>query len=212
VNESLLRAALPDNSYKSYNRVMKLIGISGTNGSGKDSVAELLQREHEYLFVSGSDMLREEAKKRNLPVERTVLGSISAEWRRESGLGVLIDKAIDVYNAKGGDNKYNGLVVASLRNPGEADRTHELGGQVVWIDADPKIRYERIFSRQRTTEDSKTYEQFLAEEQAEMKHSGDSATLSMQGVADKADIVLKNEGSSLEELSTIVENELLSKL
>lgn len=191
---------------------MKLIGISGTNGSGKDSVAELLQREHEYLFVSGSDMLREEAKKRNLPVERTVLGSISAEWRRESGLGVLIDKAIDVYNAKGGDNKYNGLVVASLRNPGEADRTHELGGQVVWIDADPKIRYERIFSRQRTTEDSKTYEQFLAEEQAEMKHSGDSATLSMQGVADKADIVLKNEGSSLEELSTIVENELLSKL
>jgi cytidylate kinase len=194
------------------NKNMKLIGISGTNGSGKDSVAELLQREYNYLFISVTDMLREEAKKRNLPLERKVLGSISAEWRRKSGLGVLIDKAVDVYNAKGGDDKYIGLVVASLRNPGEADRIHELGGRVVWIDADPKIRYERIFSRQRTTEDNKTYVQFLAEEQAEMKHSGDNATLSMQDVADKADIVLKNEGSSLEELSIIVENELLSKL
>ena len=191
---------------------MKLIGISGTNGSGKDSVAELLQRDYGYLFISGSDMLREEAKKRNLPLERKVLGSISAEWRRESGLGVLIDKAVEVYHEKGGDGKYNGLVIASLRNPGEADRTHKMGGRVVWIDAEPRIRYERIFSRQRTTEDNKTFEQFAEEEKAEMKHSGDSATLSMQDVLGKADILIKNEGSNLEELSKIVKNELLSYL
>lgn len=191
---------------------MKLIGISGTNGSGKDSVGEFLARDYNFLFVSVTDLLRAEAKKRNMPIERETLRTISAEWRRENGLGVLIDKAIELYKQKGGDGVYSGLAVASLRNPGEADRTHELGGKVVWIDADPKIRYKRIYTRQRTTEDNKSYDQFLAEELAEMKHSGDNATLSMQDVADRADIILKNEGSNLNELSIIIENELLSKL
>lgn len=126
----------------------KIIGVSGTNGSGKDTVGQMLAERHNFLFVSMTDMLRDEALKRNLPIERDVLSTISAEWRRESGLGVLIDKSVEYFNAEPG--KYNGLVLASLRNPGEADRAHELGGQVVWVDADPKIRYDRIYARQRT--------------------------------------------------------------
>lgn len=171
---------------------MKLFGLSGTNGSGKDTVGQMLAERHNYLFVSGSDILRVEASRRGLPVEREVLRTISAEWRRESGLGVLIDKAVAVFDAEPG--KYSGLVVASLRNPGEVVRVHELGGQVIWVDADPKTRYERIFSRQRTDEDKKTFEQFCEEEAAEMAHSGDEATLNMSGVKDISDIFLTNEG------------------
>ena len=61
----------------------KIIGLSGTNGSGKDTVGEMLAAQHGYLFVSVSDLLREEARRRNLPVTREVLRTISAEWRRE---------------------------------------------------------------------------------------------------------------------------------
>ena len=183
---------------------MKLIGLSGTNGAGKDSVAELLCDKYRFMFVSMSDLLRIEAEKRGIAVERNNLRMISAEWRRESGLGVLIDKSIELYEESGGDDKYVGLVVSSIRNPGEVDHIHELGGKVIWIDADPQIRYDRIFSRQRTAEDNKTFEQFVNEEQAEMQHSGDVATLSMGDVKLGVDTTLINNGSTHEELELAV--------
>ncbi len=177
---------------------MKLIAIAGTNGSGKDTVGHLLAEKHGFLFISVTDMLRDECRSRGLPVERENLRTISAEWRREGGLGVLIDKAVEVFNRVGGE--YSGLVVASLRNPGEVVRTHELGGKTVWIDADPHVRYDRIQSanRGRGSEDEKTFEQFLADEQAEMQQSGDAATLNMSGVKALCDLTIMNEASAEE--------------
>lgn len=188
---------------------MIFIGLSGTNGAGKDSVGEMLAERHNFFFISGSDMLREEARKRGLPVERKVLSMISTEWRREGGLGVIIDKVLEIYKSQ--TKKYDGLVTVSLRNPGEADRLHELGGKVIWVDADPKIRYDRIFSRQRTAEDNKTFEQFLAEEKSEMEHSGDEATLNMNGVKAKSDIFLINDGNDIEAFKDEAEKALFNK-
>lgn len=172
---------------------MKLIGLAGTNGSGKDTVGHILAQKYGWLFVSVSDLLRDECRKRGLAVERENLRNISAEWRREGGLGVLIDKAIEVFESA--DGQYKGLVVASLRNPGECERVTELGGVNVWVDADPRVRYERIQTaeRGRGEEDQKTYEQFLAEQEAEMQPSGDAATLNMSGVKALADTTIINE-------------------
>lgn len=184
---------------------LEIIGIGGTNGSGKDSLGEILAKHHGYMFISGADFLREEAKKRGLPIEREVLRTISAQWRRKYGLGVLVDKAVEIF--KQSDKKYKGLVVSPMRNPGEAQHIKDLGGVLIWIDADPKIRYGRITRRQRSTEDQKTFSEFLAEEQAEMQHSGDEATLNMAGVKIKADIFLENNGS-LEEFKVAAEKAL----
>lgn len=178
---------------------MKLVGLSGTNGAGKDSVAEVLRDSHNYLFVSVSDLLREEAKVRGLDTERIHLRTISAEWRRDHGLGVLVKKAIELYEQKGGDKTYHGLVVSSIRNPGEVDIIHEEGGKLLWVDADPKVRYERIYSRGRD-DDEKTFEQFSKEEQAEMQYSGDKATLSIGEVKKQADETLINNSSNLGDL------------
>jgi dephospho-CoA kinase len=170
----------------------------------------MLAERYGYLFVSLTDMLRKEAKARNLSPDREVLRTISAEWRRESGLGVLIDKALEHLEELNAD--YRGLVMASLRNPGEADRVHELGGQVIWVDADPKVRYDRIqankATRGRIEEDEKTFEQFMAEEQAEMTTTGDSATLNMSGVRDKADLTIHNDGSGIEDFKDEAEQAL----
>ena len=191
---------------------MKIIGLSGTNGSGKDSVGQLLAEKHNYMFISVSDLLRDEAARRGEPVEREVLRTISAEWRRESGLCVLVDKAIKHYELQGGDAEFAGLALASLRNPGEAGRVHELNGVMVWVDADPKFRFDRIYSRQRTAEDNKTFEQFQEEEQAEMVHIGDSATLNMRDVKKASDILLMNEGTTMEELQALIDRKLGPKL
>lgn len=181
---------------------MKIIGIAGTNGSGKDTIGHLLAERHNFLFISMTDMLRDELKRRGLPPAREHMRELSAEWRRESGLGVLIDKAVAVFEPV--KDKYTGLAVASLRNPGEADRLHELNGQLVWVDADPKVRYQRIQKNLdargelRAVDDRKSFEEFLAEEAAEMRHSGDAATLSVGDVKAKADIILSNDTDDIE--------------
>jgi cytidylate kinase len=185
---------------------LQIIGLAGTNGSGKDTVGELLAERHNYLFISVTELLRTEASRRNLPVERENLRMISAEWRRELGLGVLVDKAVAEYEIV--KDQYAGLVMASIRNPGEADRVHQFGGTMIWIDADPRTRYDRIQSnaatRGRAEEDNKTFEQFLAEEETEMHvpEGGDSAMLDSASVRDRCDTFVTNDSTSLDTLES----------
>jgi dephospho-CoA kinase len=190
---------------------MKIIGLAGTNGSGKDTVGRILVEQHGYLFVSVTDLLRAEAVRRGLEPNRENLRTISAEWRRESGkLGVLVDKAVEEFKQAGTEHK--GLVMASMRNPGEADRIHELGGMMVWVDANPHVRYERIqanaATRGRAAEDVKTFEQFQAEEVAEMNQSGDAATLDMSAVKSRCDVFIQNDNNNLEAFHTLVKQTL----
>lgn len=191
---------------------LQIIGLAGTNGSGKDTVGQMLADKRGYLFISVTELLRSEAGRRDQPVEREVLRTISAEWRRELGLGVLVDKAVAEYEIA--KNKYSGVVMASLRNPGEADRVHALGGTMIWIDADPHTRYERIqvnkALRGRAEEDNKTFEQFLAEEAAEMHTptGGDAANLNSAGVKERCDIFITNDSTDMRKL----EIELLRQL
>jgi dephospho-CoA kinase len=178
-----------------YSKSVKIIGLSGTNGSGKDTVGHLIAEKYHYLFISVSDLLREECRRRGLEVARENLRAISAEWRREFGLGVLVDKAVEF--AENAPEKYDGVIASPMRNVGEAQRLKDLGGLLIWVDADPRLRYERIQSadRGRAGEDDKTYEEFLAEEEAEM-HAADPNDLSLlngAGVKALADVTIMNE-------------------
>ena len=178
---------------------MTLLGISGTNGAGKDTIGEMLAERYGWLFVSVSQLLRDELKRQGLPQDRHQTHSLSAKWRREHGTEVLIDKAVEKYEIAGGNKQYGGLAIASLRNPGEADEVHRLGGKVIWVDADIKIRYARATSRKSNrVEDNQSFEEFVADEQHQMTHSGDKATLNMSGVKAKSDIFIDNSGGDVE--------------
>jgi cytidylate kinase len=188
---------------------MDLLGIAGSNGSGKDTLGEILADKYGYLFVSVTDILRDALKVQDLPLSRKNMRELSADWRRQYGLGVLVDRALTIYEQDG--QEYKGLALASIRNPGEADRIHELGGRVVWLDAPAKIRYERIQANrtmrgaERSVDDEKTFEQFLDDEKAEMHSSGDQATLSLSAVKEKSDIFIENDSNEVETFLNSVE-------
>ena len=175
----------------------KIFGIAGTMASGKDTIGNYLAREHDFLFVSVSEILRDEARSRGQSTSRKVLRAISAEWRREHGYAVLVDKAVAVFEA-GGHGKQH-LAIASIRHPSETDRIHELGGIQIWTDADQHIRFDRVHQndRGRPDEDNRTFEQFKADEAAEATHEGDGATLNFMAVKPKADTTVYNDNNDI---------------
>ncbi|HEY1064402.1 MAG TPA: AAA family ATPase [Candidatus Saccharimonadales bacterium] len=178
---------------------IQVIGVAGTNGSGKDTVMQLLSSKYHYLFVSATDLLAAELTKRGEPTDREHKSALSAEWRREDGMGVIVQKAYETWQEQA--STYKGVVVGSLRHPGEADVVHELGGTMVWVDADPQVRYDRIqanvAARNRLVEDGITFEEFLAQEEREMHPVGDAATLDMASVKARCDVFLDNGGDDL---------------
>lgn len=186
---------------------MTILGIAGTNGAGKDTVGEMLAARHGWMFVSVSQILRDELIRRGLPPDRHHSHQLSADWRRQHGLGVLIDKAVEKFQAV--KSNFQGLAISSLRNPGEADEVHKLGGKIIWVDADIKVRYERARARTHgRPEDQQTFDQFVADEQHQMSQSGDEATLNMSAVKAKADIFVDNNGHDIEEFIKAVEQKL----
>jgi len=187
---------------------MKLIGLSGTNGSGKDTIAHILRDEYGWYFADATAMLGDELTRRGLSHERVNKAALSSEWRRQHGMGAVVDKGLEFMAATG--KEYPGFVVGSLRHPGEADRVHEEGGVVIWVDADPEIRYARITSVDRgRVEDKKTYEQFLAEQEVEMHGKpNDPVALKISAVKERADIFIVNNGNDVDAFKQQVVAEL----
>ena len=193
---------------------LEFIGLAGVNGSGKDTVGEILAKYHGYLFTSVTDLLRNEAKRRAVAPDREMLRTISSQWRKEWGLGALIDKAIAEYEIKKDEQNYQGVVMASIRNPGEVDRIHEAGGIVIWLDANPRVRYNRIqksaAERNRASEDNMSFEQFLADEEVEMNPpvGSDETVLNMSEVKKKCDVLIINDSNDLDLFRKMVEASL----
>jgi cytidylate kinase len=79
---------------------------------------------------------------------------------------------------------------------------------MVWVDADHKIRYQRINGRARGEEDNKSFEQFLDEEQVEMDNHGDKYAVGMGKVKEIADIFLQNDSDDIETFNDEVEKVL----
>ena len=139
-----------------------LIGLTGKNGSGKGEVAKFL-KERGFHYLSLSDGVRAEAKRRKKPVTRENLIAIGNELREKHGAGVLAKRLVNELEV---DRHY---VIDSIRHPEEVKALRERNGFVlVQVAAPPKVRFERIKSRAREN-DPHTYHEFLHVERVEGK-------------------------------------------
>lgn len=174
----------------------EIIGISGTNGAGKDTLAALRYEKEGAEHVSLSDILRRELTIRGVSLERENLMDLSRQWRDESGdYGILAARTIQRYlGEKAVKSTINGLSIVSVRHPDEARRIKEAGGKVFWVDADPKLRYERIqLGARNRIDDRKSFEEFVDEERRELAPvNSDPASVNLGEVSRIADVKIEN--------------------
>lgn len=202
--EVLQQAIVRDKRYIDGFKGVTIYGVAGTNGSGKDSLMELLV-EQGFLCFSTSNSLRQVAYAVFRSTDRggndTPMGKAGNAFRSVYPGGMVELGLLDWWLRVGVlplDLRPRGLVIGSIRGTGEAQRLKEVGGKLIVTDADPRVRYERLAARGRADDHDITFEQFLEKEASEMAvGQTDPTKFGMAAVIDMADIRIRNDGSDI---------------
>lgn len=177
-----------------------IIGLTGTAGSGKGTVAKILE-EKGYSYYSCSDYLRGQLREKGIEITIPNLANLGNKIREKYGFGEIAKRLLK-------EIKEDKAIVDSIRHPGEIEALKESGRLVlIAVDVPMKIRYERIQGRKKQ-EDRMSFEEFEEEERKQMAVSGPEMQLA--NCISMADYKIINDGS-LEELKEKV-LEILAKL
>jgi dCMP deaminase len=164
-----------------------IIGLTGTNGSGKTEVSGYLKSRGFELY-SLSDEIREEILRRGKEITREVLIEVGNELREEFGPGILAERILLKLER---DHNY---VVDSIRNPYEVEVLKRRKDFILLaVEADQRVRFERTRSRGRESA-AQTLEKFIEEENRELV-SANPASQQLHATRRKADLVIANDGT-----------------
>jgi dephospho-CoA kinase len=177
-----------------------IIGITATLSAGKGTVASYLVEKHGFKHYSMSGFIAEEILRRGLPVNRDTLTEVGNDLRKTYGPAYINDQLLARAAREGGD-----VVIEALRAVGEVENMKKHGAIIWAVDADIKTRYERATKR-KSEKDSVSFEKFVADEERE-SHNGEQWNMNLPKCRDKADVLLRNDGTP-EELFVQVEEAL----
>ncbi|MFA6273093.1 MAG: AAA family ATPase [Candidatus Paceibacterota bacterium] len=142
-----------------------ILGLVGPIASGKDTVKKYLEKKYGATGCRFSTILRDILARVDLPNSRENMQGLSTILRQRFGEDILA-KAIATDAVK---LKSNIVVVDGVRRLADIKFLQRAAGFVlVAIDADSKIRYQRLVKRNENAGDGKkTYTQFLKDHQYE---------------------------------------------
>ena len=174
-----------------------IIGLTGTNGSGKTVACELLQRKG-FQVHSLSDVIREELAAKGLAANRENLIAEGNRLRTEMGPAVLARR---VGSRLRPDQNY---VIDSIRNPREVQALRESGDfRLLHLDAPRKLRYERVVRRGGARTPA-SFEEFAEQEDREVD-SADETQQRLRATWAEADETLENSGTLQEFKAAVTE-------
>lgn len=183
---------------------MIIIGITGTLGAGKGTVVEYLVKEKGFVHFSVRDYLSEVIRERGMDVNRDTMVVTANDLRNKNGPGFIIEELYGKAAATG-----QNCIIESIRTPGEIEKLRKKQNFfLLAVDADIKIRYERIKMRGSET-DHVSFETFQQNEAREM-YSDDPNKQNLSACIRQADFILINDGSM--ELLKQKTEEILKKI
>lgn len=168
---------------------MIIIGITGTLGSGKGTIVKYLVRKKGFTHFSVREFLLKEIRKKNLPENRDSMVLIANELRKQNSPSYITDQ---LYEQSLTQDK--NAIIESIRTPGEVESLKAKGEFYLFaVDADPKIRFERIKLRNSET-DHIDFDTFIANEKREMT-AIDPNKQNLKKCGEMADFIFLNDGS-----------------
>jgi len=168
---------------------MTIIGITGTLGAGKGTIVEYLVEKKGFAHFSVREYLLEEIHRRGMAENRDSMFNLANELRAQHGPAYVVDQ-LYLRAAQSSAN----CVIESIRTPGEIRSLREKGDFYLFaVDADPKIRYDRIHIRRSET-DKVTFETFVENEAREM-NTDDPNKQNLSACIAQADFIFTNNGN-----------------
>jgi dephospho-CoA kinase len=147
-------------------QAMKVIGVVGEIGSGKDEVLRYLREKYGVPYLSTGDIVRKMARERGVEGTRENLEAISRRCFQDMGKGCFVRMAGDEISRQ--DWKVAGI--SGVRTPDDVELLRKTFGKdfiLVRVDIkDPLVRFGRV--RKRSEErDPLTYEAFQLQDKKE---------------------------------------------
>jgi dephospho-CoA kinase len=138
-----------------------------------------------YAYVSLSDEIRDELRRKGEEITRDSLIATGNSLRRKYGADVLARRVMKKVRGR--------TVIDSIRNSREVAflRQHK-GFVLVAVDAPVELRYERVRQRGRA-ESAATLEEFAAKEKLEL--AGGTSGQQLHRCLDLADVTIVNDGT-----------------
>ena len=172
---------------------IQVLAFVGAPASGK-SVAAAVAREKGIPVITMGDVIREELRRRGLPLSDENAGRVANELREREGLDAIAKRCIprirDIADIKGKKASKPVIVIDGIRGIAEVETFKEEFGSdfvLVRIDAPFDLRYERIKNRGRG-DDLLRIEEFKKREERENRWG-------MGEAMENADKVVKNEST-----------------
>lgn len=184
----------------------EFIGIAGPSGAGKDLVANMICEQFGAQSLSTGDLVRAIARYLyRLPPEemppREQLYSVASFLRDEFNPAFTVKVCMEQARRLG----IGRAILNGIRVKADAEAIHDAGGVVIAVDADPKTRYARIQERARDSEAQRSYEEFLVQDEVENQGAEGNGICAIMA---SADLVIKNNSLSIEELRTLVQDKV----
>lgn len=170
-----------------------IIWITGTLWAGKWTIVDYLVQNKWFVHFSVREYLIQEIQKRGMPVNRDSMVEVANNLRAKYWPSYIVEELYKQAKETGKD-----CIIESIRAEWEALALKWKDKFLLFsIDADPKIRYDRVVLRWSET-DKISYDEFIMNEQREMKNT-DPTKQNLAKCIALSDYTFKNDGT-IEEL------------